>query len=265
MTQVVRHVRYGQLEVEIHGSARDVGRAAAVRLTAVLEDAVRDRGEAALIFATGNSQLQLMHALRTQTVPWEKVSIFHMDEYLGIAAGHPASFRRYMREQLADTVRPAAFFGIEGDAGDVDAELARYRALLERHRPVACVMGIGENGHLAFNDPPADFRADGVLRVVELSPASRRQQVGEGHFARLEDVPARAISLTIPALLAPPHVLVVAPEARKAAAVAAALEGPISPDCPASILRTLAGARLYLDVESAARLNVPAGHEGDER
>lgn len=136
----------------------------------------------------------------------------------------------------------------------MEAELERYGALLAAQPPVACVMGIGENGHLAFNDPPADFTTARTIHVVTLAESCRQQQVGEGHFARLEDVPREAISLTVPALLAPQHVLVIAPEARKAAAVRAALEGPLTPDCPASILRTAPHARLFLDHASAALL-----------
>jgi glucosamine-6-phosphate deaminase len=165
---------------------------------------------------------------------------------------HPASFRRYLREQLVDHVHPRAFFGMRGDAVDVEAEITRYTDLLHCHQPTACVMGIGENGHLAFNDPPADFNTTATVHVVNLDEACRRQQVGEGHFASLDEVPRQALSLTIPALLRPSHLLVVVPEARKAAAVKAALLGPVTPDCPASILRTCAHARLFLDADSAS-------------
>jgi glucosamine-6-phosphate deaminase len=181
-----------------------------------------------------------------------------MDEYLGMSATHPASFRRYLREKLVDVVHPLAFYGVEGDAPDVEAEMARYTALLEQYAPVACVLGIGENGHLAFNDPPADFATPRVIQVVNMAESARRQQVGEGHFATLDDVPLQALTLTIPALLKPPHVLAVVPEARKAAAVRDALEGPVTPHCPASILRTCSHAKLYLDPDSAAILQ-PGG------
>lgn len=254
MTQIGSVIRYGRLAVQVHDDVAKAARAAAAVIATVIEAEIAERGDAAIILATGNSQLAFLHALRSAPVHWERVRIFHMDEYLGMAADHPAAFRRYMHENLVDAVQPMAFFGIGGDAPDVEAELRRYRALLERHRPVACVMGIGENGHLAFNDPPADFGAREVIRVVELSEASRRQQVGEGHFARFDDVPTHAVSLTIPALLAPAQAAVVVPEARKAKAVAASLLGPITPECPASILRTVPGARLYLDRESAAGL-----------
>ncbi len=139
--------------------------------------------------------------------------------------------------------------------------MARYAALLHEHKPDACVLGIGENGHLAFNDPPADFQTDQALAVVTLDDACRRQQVGEGHFGAMDEVPRQALTLTVPALLAPAHVLVVVPEKRKAVAVQRALEGPVSPDCPASILRTNSHVHLYLDRDSASLLH-HGGHLG---
>ncbi len=249
------HLQYDDLPVTIYDTNVELGEAAAHDLALILRHAVAEQGEAAVILATGNSQLSFIAALRREEdMPWDDISVLHMDEYLGMPATHPASFRRYLREKLTDLVLPKAFYGIEGDAPDMQAEIQRYTALLAQLDPVACVLGIGENGHLAFNDPPADFNTPAAIHVVTLAESARRQQVGEGHFASLDEVPTQALSLTIPALLAPPHVLAVVPEARKAAAVQAALEGPITPDCPATILRTHANARLYLDRESAALL-----------
>ncbi|MFO7168536.1 MAG: glucosamine-6-phosphate deaminase [Chloroflexota bacterium] len=251
----MRTVTYDKLRVQIFDTIEQLAAAAADDLSAVLRQAIAERGEASAIFATGNSQLIFYDQLCARDdIAWDRVTVFHMDEYLGLPEQHPASFRRYMRERLVERVRPRAFYGIAGDAPDVARELERYAGLIAAHRPVACVMGIGENGHLAFNDPPADFDTEATIHVVTLVESCRMQQVGEGHFARLEDVPQQALSLTIRALLAPPHVLVIAPESRKAAAVQAALEGPITPDCPASVLRTAPHARLYLDRDSAALL-----------
>ena len=248
-------MRYDNIEVTIYDSADALGTAAADDLEEILQDVIRMRGEASIIVATGNSQLPFLRPLRTKpAIPWDKISVFHMDEYLGMSEQHPASFRRYLHEHLVDVVHPRAFYGIAGDAPDIEAELARYATLLDEHQPVACVLGIGENGHLAFNDPPADFTTDKTIHVVTLAEACRQQQVGEGHFASLADVPAQAISLAVPALLKPPHVLAVEPEVRKAPAVKAALEGPVTPDCPASILRTMPHVKLYLDQESASSL-----------
>ena len=246
---------YDQLRVDIFDTLAQLAASASDELVGVLQEEIAARGEAAVIFATGNSQLAFYQRLRERDdIAWDRITVFHMDEYMGLADQHPASFRRYMREHLIDAVHPRAFYPIEGDASDLAAESERYTRLIAAHRPVACVMGIGENGHLAFNDPPADFATTQTMQVVNLVDSCRLQQVGEGHFASLDDVPQQALTLTIPALLAPPHILVIAPEARKAAAVRSALCGPISPDCPASILRSTPQARLLLDNASAALL-----------
>jgi glucosamine-6-phosphate deaminase len=248
--------RYGHLPVATFADGAGLGARAAADLAPVIGASIAQRGLASLIVATGNSQLQFMAALRQRRdIDWGKVLIFHMDEYLGMSEDHPASFRRYLRQNLVNWVNPRAFYGIDGEAQDVAAEMQRYRDLLAQHPPDACIMGIGENGHLAFNDPPADFHTAEVIHIVKLDEACRRQQVGEGHFPTLADVPTEALSLTVPALLAPRQVLVIVPERRKAPAVKAALEGPITPACPASILQEQAHARLYLDSESASLLS----------
>jgi glucosamine-6-phosphate deaminase len=176
-----------------------------------------------------------------------------MDEYLGISPNHPAAFRRYLRERIVERVHPGAFHFIDGDAVDSEAECARYAALLRAHPLDLCCLGIGENGHLAFNDPPvADFDDPLDVKVVELDAACRRQQVGEGHFEQVDAVPAQAITVTIPALLRAGRVLAIVPEARKRAPVHAALTGPVSAACPASILRTRGNVTLHLDQGSGS-------------
>ncbi len=255
MNQPIRSFRVDHMSVHVFESNAALGQRAADDLADILRQTVAEKGQAAVILATGNSQLSFMQALRVKTdLPWDKIILFHMDEYLGMSEQHPASFARYIREKLVDHVRPKAFYPIRGDAPDVPAELARYRALLAAHPADVCVLGIGENGHLAFNDPPADFATDAVIHLVNLDERCRQQQVGEGHFPTLADVPTQAISLTIPALLSASRLLCVVPEARKAPAVKAALEGPVSPDCPASILRTQSHVTMYLDQDSAALL-----------
>jgi glucosamine-6-phosphate deaminase len=247
--------QYDKALVQIYENSAEAGAAAAAELAELLREAVAARGRASVIMATGNSQLSLYEALRgLPDVPWGRVSVFHMDEYIGMAEDHPQSFRRYMREKLVDTVRPAAFFGIAGDAPDVGAELSRYTQLLEEHNPDVCVLGIGENGHLAFNDPPADFDESRLAKVVTLIESARQQQVNEGHFPDLASTPARAITLTIRALLRPAHVLALVPEARKAEPVRRSLEEQVSPDMPGSILRTHEGVTIYLDRSSAGLL-----------
>ncbi len=248
-------MRVDALTVDTYPSNSALGEAAAAAVAPALRDELKRRGEASLIVATGNSQLAFMQALgQIDDLAWDRITLFHMDEYIGMSESHPASFRRYIREKLVDRVLPRAFLGIDGDAENLADEIDRYSKLLREHKPVACVMGIGENGHLAFNDPPADFQTSATVHVVNLDEACRRQQVGEGHFKTMADVPRQALSLTVPALLRPRHVFVVVPEKRKAQAVRTALRGPVTPACPASILRTCSHARLFLDADSASLL-----------
>lgn len=247
--------RYGALEVAISKSNASLGAAVAAAFANAAERELQQRESIAVILATGNSQLSFIHALAQRTdVDWSRITVLHMDEYLGMPAEHPASFRRWMHTNLVDIVHPYRFEGVRGDCTPIEGEIQRYTGLIDDLRPAITVMGIGENGHLAFNDPPADFETDDVIRIVELSEASRRQQVGEGHFATVAEAPSRALSLTIPALLRPATVLVAVPERRKADAVQRALEGPIGPQCPASILRQQANAQVFLDVDSASKL-----------
>lgn len=252
----MKELEYGNLSVSIAESREALGEAAAEQFAIAASAALADREDAAVILATGNSQLDFVHALRKRAdIAWPHISVFHMDEYLGMREDHPASFRRWMQERLVMQFNPKAFYGMRGDHVPVEDEIARYTTLLHELTPTICVMGIGENGHLAFNDPPADFETRDLVHVVDLDEKCRQQQVGEGHFASAADVPRQALSMTVHALLQPETVLVLAPEARKAQAVKAALEGAVTPSCPASILQTRSNARLYLDADSSALLN----------
>jgi glucosamine-6-phosphate deaminase len=246
----------GAMRVRVLPDAVALGGAAADHAASALRDAIAARGAARAMFATGNSQIQFLDALvRDPIVDWTRVVGFHMDEYVGIDADHPASFRRYLRERLVDRVPIAAFHFVRGDAPDPDGETARYATLLREEPLDLCCLGIGENGHLAFNDPPvADFADPLDVKVVELDDACRRQQVGEGHFPDVAAVPAHAITVTIPALLRAATVLAIVPEARKREPVRRALEGPVETSCPASILREHGHVTLYLDPESASLL-----------
>ena len=251
----LRTATCGALRVVIAPSDAALGEAAAEQFSAEVRRHLADRGEIAVILATGNSQLSFIRALvRRDDIDWSRVTVLHMDEYRGMDESHPASFRRWMQEKLLAHVAPKEFHGLRGDAPSVGEELERYGALVRDLDPAICVMGIGENGHLAFNDPPADLDTEELIHVVELDDACRRQQVGEGHFASVDQTPAEALSLTVHALLRPATVLVLTPESRKADAVRAALLGPVTPDCPASVLQQAAHATLYLDPESAAQL-----------
>lgn len=248
---------YGDLDVTILDSREELGRHAAAAFADVVRSELERRDELAVILATGNSQLDFISALaQRDDIEWPRITVLHMDEYIGMSDGHSASFRLWMQRNIVETVHPKAFHGVLGDHEPAEEEVARYDRLLRELDPVICVMGVGENGHLAFNDPPADFHTTDLVHIVEMDEVSRRQQVGEGHFPSLAQTPTHAISLTIPALLKPPHVLVLTPEKRKATAVKNALEGEISPRCPASILRSQAHARLLLDSDSASLLAV---------
>jgi len=250
------------LHVRVLPDGRALGAAAAAHAATVLCDAIAARGVAHAMFATGNSQLAFLGALVDEravdepAVDWTNVVGFHMDEYVGIAADHPASFRRYLRERLVTRVPFRAFHYVEGDAPDPGAECARYARLLREHPLDLCCLGIGENGHLAFNAPPvADFENPLDVKVVTLDDACRRQQVGEGHFPDVDAVPSEAITVTIPALLRAATVLAIVPEARKREPVRRALEGPVTTACPASILREQPHATLYLDADSAGGID----------
>ncbi len=249
------NLNYDELAVTIADSNDELGVAVAQSFAEAARIALVERSEIAVILATGNSQLSFAKAVRQRDdVDWSRITILHMDEYLGMSEDHPASFRRWMKENLVDHVSPKAFEGVRGDHTPVDEELERYSGLIRELAPAITVMGIGENGHLAFNDPPADFETSEIIRIVDMDEVSRRQQVGEGHFPSLDETPRQALSLTIPALLRSQTVLVGVPEKRKAEAVKRTLEGPVTPDCPASILRTQAHARVFLDRDSSSLL-----------
>lgn len=247
---------YDMLEVFHYPNKVLLGQAAAAQAARLINAASSRQDIVSIILATGNSMLDFLGALRSILgIEWQRVNIFHMDEYLGMKASHPASFRRYLHEKIVDHVHPHAFFEIIGDAPDAEEECKRYEALLKMHSPILCCLGIGENGHLAFNDPPvADFNDPRWVKIVELDTACRMQQVGEGHFPSLETTPSHAITLTIPALLSAQNVLAIVPERRKAEAVRKAMLGPISTACPASILRKTSHAQLFLDNDSASML-----------
>jgi glucosamine-6-phosphate deaminase len=255
----MRTLTYGLLRVSVADSGGEASDAAATHFAAAAASAIDRRGDIAVIMATGNSQLEFARALRSRDdIDWSRITVLHMDEYLGMREDHPASFRRWIRREVVNPCHPRAFEGIRGDWTPIAAEVDRYSAVLRELNAAICVMGIGENGHLAFNDPPADFETRDPVRLFQLDEASRAQQVGEGHFRSLGQAPEIALTVTIPALLRPETVIVVTPESRKAVAVRAALTGPVTPNVPASILQKQAHAHLYLDRESASLLDLAA-------
>jgi glucosamine-6-phosphate deaminase len=247
------------VDIRIFETKSEMARAAAERAASALREAIAARGRAHAIAATGASQFEFLAALvGQQGIDWGKVVFFHLDEYVGLPETHPASFRRYLKERLAARVNPGAFHFIAGDADDARREARRVGKILADHPIDVAFVGIGENGHLAFNDPPADFTTEEPYLVVRLDEACRRQQLGEGWFARLEDVPEEAISMSIRQILKSGEILCIVPDARKAKAVAACLEGPVTPDHPASILQEHRRTTIYLDRASSKLLQARA-------
>ncbi len=234
---------------------QDLGRRAAALGAALLRAAIDDRGHANLIVATGASQFTVLAALvEAPDVDWSKVTGFHLDEYLGLPATHPASFRMYLKKRFVDRVPLAEFHYVDGQA-EPEAECLRLGELIRQHPIDVAMIGIGENGHLAFNDPPADFKNPEPFLVVEMDEACRRQQFGEGWFPKLVDVPQYAITISIQQIMKAQAIICSVPDARKATAVKNAVEGSVTPDCPASILQRHEQTTLLLDPESAALLS----------
>lgn len=243
------------LKVKIFEDKDQLGKAAAITVAEKLNAATAEKGFANLILATGASQFQFLEHLQKQAIDWKKITVFHLDEYKGMPVTHPASFRKYLKERILEKVQPKEVHYLNGDAPDAEAEVLRYENLLKAHpADVACI-GIGENGHIAFNDPPvADFNDPRRVKVVELDEGCRRQQLGEGWFPTLDDVPTHALSLTIPAIMACKYISCVVPDVRKAEAVYNTLNAEISTACPATILRTHPNCVLYLDDGAASKL-----------
>jgi glucosamine-6-phosphate deaminase len=248
------------MELRVYGSKRALGEAAAADAAAIIRSAIAARGRACIIAATGASQFEFLDALAAMPgIAWDHVTGFHLDEYVGLPFSHPASFRRYLSERLVDRVHPGAFHLIDGEAADPAAECRRVGALIAAEEIDVAFVGIGENGHLAFNDPPADFETTEPYLVVRLDEQCRRQQLGEGWFARLDEVPVRAISMSIREVLRARRILCVVPDRRKAEAVRSCVEEQISPHHPASALQGHPSATLYLDHGSASLLGTTTG------
>jgi len=244
-----------QLHIAAFPDRAAMGAAAGLEAAAAIQRALAATGAARVILASAPSQSELLAALLAQPIDWSRVTLFHMDEYIGLPAAHPASFRHFQQKHVLSRIQPRAFHGILGEAADPAAECARYAALLSEAPIDVVCLGIGENGHLAFNDPPvADFNDPKLVKIIELEDPCRQQQVNDGCFAALADVPRTAITLTIPALCAGRELFCVVPGPRKARAVRDTLRGPIATTCPASILRRHPHAKLYLDRDSAAEV-----------
>ncbi|MCD6290033.1 MAG: glucosamine-6-phosphate deaminase [Anaerolineae bacterium] len=232
-----------------------MGRAAAEKAAESLREAIARKGHATFVAATGASQFEFLDALASMPgVDWAKTTMFHLDEYIGLPETHPASFRRYLKERLVDRVHPGTVHFIQGDAPDPKAECERLNRLISQYEIDVAFVGIGENGHLAFNDPPADFEVEDPYIIVELDEKCRRQQLGEGWFASLDEVPRRAISMSIKQIMKSHTIVCTVPDRRKAEAVRDCLTGEVTPLHPASILQTHDRTYIFLDVEAASLL-----------
>ena len=244
------------MKKHIYGTKDEMGAAAAEAAGEAIRRAIADRGQASIILATGASQFEMLaHLVAAEAVDWSRVIMFHLDEYIGLGPDHPASFRKYLKERFVDRVAPLReVHFVKGNVRDPARECQRLARLIGAHPiDVACV-GIGENGHLAFNDPPADFETQQPYLVVQLDDRCRRQQLGEGWFETLEQVPSQAISMSIRQILKSKTIVVTVPDERKAEAVRNALEGPVTPHCPASILRDHENGSIFLDGPAASLL-----------
>jgi glucosamine-6-phosphate deaminase len=242
------------LEIKVFDTKSALGNAAAGDAAKLINQAIDERDTAYVIAATGASQFEFLDSLAQEDVDWTKVVFFHLDEYVGLPESHPASFRRYLKERIVSRVQPQAFHFVNGEAVDAMAECRRVGNLIAQQTVDAAFVGIGENGHLAFNDPPADFETDEPYIVVNLDDACRQQQVGEGWFKTIDEVPTQAISMSIKQILKSREILCIVPDARKAQAVKASVELDVSRMHPASILQKHARVTLYLDRESSSLL-----------
>ena len=243
------------MKIEVFKTKNDMGKAAAEEAARILIDAIREKGEATFIIATGASQFEFLENITSiSSIDWSKTTMFHLDEYIGFPETHPASFRKYLRERLINKVHPGNVYLIKGDAKSPESECERLGKIIIQKEIDVAFVGIGENGHLAFNDPPADFDTRKPYLVVELDDACRKQQLGEGWFKSFDDVPKRAISMSINQIMESKNIICTVPDSRKAQAIKDCLESDISPDHPASILRNHESVFLFLDKDSAKLL-----------
>jgi glucosamine-6-phosphate deaminase len=243
------------MQIQVFQTKAECGAAAANKAAELLRKAIAAKSRASFITATGASQFEFMDVLTKQDgIDWEKTTMYHLDEYIGFSDDHPASFRRYLKERLVEKVHPGTVHFIQGETEDSKAECKRLNNFISQDKIDVAFVGIGENGHLAFNDPPADFDTEEPFILVELDEACRKQQLGEGWFSSLEDVPKAAISMSIQQIMKSEAIICTVPEKRKAQAVKECFEGEISPMHPASILRKHANAYIYLDKDAASLL-----------
>jgi len=242
------------MEIKIFETKLELGQTAARDAAKIIKQAIEERGAAYVIAATGASQFEFLDVLAQEEIDWTKVVFFHLDEYVGLPESHPASFRRYLKERVVSRIQPKAFHFLDGEADDVREECRRVGDLIAQQTIDVAFVGIGENGHLAFNDPPADFDTEEPYIVVTLDEACRQQQVGEGWFKSIAEVPAQAISMSIRQILKSRNILCIVPDQRKAEAVRASVKLEVSPTHPASALQQHEHVTMYLDRCSSSLL-----------
>jgi glucosamine-6-phosphate deaminase len=248
-------LKYGELEVLVAPTDKQLGEAAAEDLASVIKEELAKKDEIAIIMALGAAQDAFYTAIKARNdIEWSRITVLHVDTYMGVAEDRVESGASRMRKHLLNEVKPKAFFPMKGDHEPVEEELERYTKLFNELDPVLCVMGIGNSGHLAFNDPPADFDTRDIIRVVFLDETTRDQVKRAGIFQNIEDVPHYGLSLTMHALLKPRRALVLVHEEDKADTIKNLLEGPVTFMCPASILQTAPHAKLYLNQPAASKL-----------
>ena len=241
------------MKINISENKITLGRRAAQTGADLIRDALRLNGKANIIVATGASQFEMLKALIEEDVDWSLVTCFHLDEYIGLPESHPASFRKYLKERFAQIVNPSVFHYVNGE-GDVAQECQRLNNLIQQHPIDVAFVGIGENAHLAFNDPPADFDTTDAYLEVSLDEECRKQQLGEGWFATIHDVPTKAISMSINQIMKSKNIICSVPDSRKSTAVEKVVNGDITPQVPASILKSHPSAILFLDKNSSKLL-----------
>jgi glucosamine-6-phosphate deaminase len=243
------------MQMHVFSSKPEMAQAAATKAAELLKDAIVRKGHATFVAATGTSQLEFLDALTSDPeIDWPRTTMFHLDEYVSLPETHPASFRHYLKERLINRVHPGTVHLIQGDAPDPQAECQRLNRLIASHEVDVAFVGIGENGHLAFNDPPADFEVKDPYIIVELDEACQRQQLGEGWFASLDEVPHRAISMSVKQIMKSQVIVCTVPDHRKAPAVRDCFAGEVTPLHPASILRQHQHADIFLDADAASLL-----------
>lgn len=241
------------MQTIIRNNKEEIGKQAAMLGAELIKKAISKKGSANVIFATGSAQFEMLQNLVTLPIDWKSVNGFHLDEYIGLSITHKASFRKFLRERLVDIVHPGNFYYINGEI-DPNEECKRLNKLIQEHPIDVAFVGIGENSHLAFNDPPADFDTEQPYIQVTLDEACRKQQMGEGWFGSFAEVPKKAISMSIKQILRSENIIAVVPEQRKAKAVQLTMESEVSPAVPASALRRHAKTILFLDSESSSLL-----------